>query len=92
MLHKPNDFGDTVDLQEDGILWMINRTIFHPRGFALAITEDKTDLVLLGDGQEVWNYTKEGEDGRFEKFEAMLQRRREMALKTRLAREKATND
>jgi hypothetical protein len=51
------------DLMEDtGLLWLINRTVFHPRGFALALVfadEDRQQPVgwqLVGDGTQVWTY------------------------------------
>lgn len=86
----PDDFGDTVDLREDGILWMINRTIFHPRGFALAITPDETDLILVGDGEKPWAFDpamNDTEDELFAQFEAMLQRRRDMAAQVKSVQE-----
>ncbi len=46
-----------VDLRADGVLWLINATVFHPRGFALAVRSDDGALVLLGDGVEPWTFT-----------------------------------
>ncbi len=72
------DFGDVVNLREDGILWMINRTIFHPRGFALAINEEVSQLTLTGDGVEVWTFAEsmaDIEQELFDAFEGMLYRR-----------------
>ena len=44
-----------VDLREDGLLWLINRAVLHPRGFALGISPDgKFDLI--GDGKEPWHF------------------------------------
>lgn len=87
---EPNDFGDIVDLREDGILWMINRVIFHPRGMALAISDDEANLLLFGDGKEVWNYPdRVDEQNLFDSFEAMLNRRRNMADECKRAREEA---
>lgn len=57
------------ELSDTGVLWMINRTLFHPRGYALGLTED--GWVLLGDGSEVWSFSPEDDDecfGRFKKF------------------------
>jgi hypothetical protein len=50
------------ELSDTGLLWLINRVVFHPRGFALGIThapnsqgiEEATGWSLLGDGSEVW--------------------------------------
>ena len=72
-----------VQMREDGILWMLNRTVFHPRGFALGIDrEHPTRLFLQGDGTEPWSYDpsiEEIENDLFNRFEAMLDRQRQMA-------------
>ena len=68
-----------VDLRADGVLWLINRTVFHPRGFALAIDPETRDLSLLGDGTEPWQYAEamtDTEDALFAAAEALLQRAR----------------
>lgn len=71
--------GDTIlphhprpieDLRETGLLWLINRTVFHPRGFALALTFEKEGGALLGwellgDGTECWRMTAEMDDCHF---------------------------
>jgi hypothetical protein len=49
-----------AELQTSGLLWWINRNLFHPRGFALALIFDKNIgsepicWQLLGDGIEPW--------------------------------------
>lgn len=53
-----------VDLREDGLLWLINRTTFHPRGFALALEPDGS-FSLLGDGGEPWRFADGMEDDLF---------------------------
>jgi hypothetical protein len=45
-----------VDLRTDGLLWLINTTVFHPRGFALAMDVKSGALSLMGDGTEPWSY------------------------------------
>lgn len=50
-----------ADLSATGLLWMINRALLHPRGFALAITVDKitgqaTGWQILGHGDEPWTF------------------------------------
>jgi hypothetical protein len=45
------------ELRSLGMLWLINRVVFHPRGFALALVpnDDGTDAVgwrMYGDGAE----------------------------------------
>lgn len=56
-------------LRETGLLWLINRTTFHPRGFALAlhIAEDGTTegWSLQGDGTEPWSFTPDCEGTHF---------------------------
>jgi hypothetical protein len=54
---------DFADLRETGLLWLINRVVFHPRGFGLAlhVADDGTTTgwSLQGDGSEPWTF----EDG-----------------------------
>lgn len=49
-----------VDLRDDGLLWLINSAVFHPRGYALAVDIDDDGKIqgfaLLGDGTEPWRY------------------------------------
>jgi YD repeat-containing protein len=51
------------DLRASGLLWLINASVFHPRGYALAFryTDDGrlAGWHLLGDGTEPWVF----EDG-----------------------------
>jgi hypothetical protein len=71
-----------VDLREDGLLWLINRVVFHPRGYALAVgTEDDAGkFFLLGDGSEPWSYvdtdearaTGKDEDSLFDRVRQIL--------------------
>lgn len=69
-----------VHLRGDGVLWMVNRTVFHPRGFALALDSETGDLTLLGDGSEPWSYDLREPDGTdqedllFRSFAALLER------------------
>ncbi len=55
-------------LREFGVLWAINRYVFHPRGYALAITLDEDGSALgwqiLGDGSEPWYFPSEEEEFR----------------------------
>lgn len=68
-----------VDLRDDGVLWMVNRTVFHPRGYALAV-DDTGTLTLLGDGSEPWSFDLRESDGTdredelFRRFLALLDR------------------
>ena len=71
-------------LRSEGLLWLINRVVFHPRGFALGLDWPKeaykedgtvegepTGWVLLGDGSEVWTMG-DGEDELLRKSEAFI--------------------
>lgn len=48
------------ELRDTGLLWLINTSVFHPRGFALAMHFDDqgaaTGWSLLGDGTEPWTF------------------------------------
>lgn len=52
------------DLRPTGLLWLINTTVFHPRGYALALHFDVdgncTGWSLMGDGAERWSFAEEG--------------------------------
>jgi hypothetical protein len=47
-------------LQESGLLWLINRVVFHPRGFSLALHFNENGNCLgwwlMGDGSELWTF------------------------------------
>lgn len=62
IVHEPRPFSE---LRDAGLLWLINRQVFHPRGWALALhTDDEGNTVgwsLMGDGVEPWNF-KDGEE------------------------------
>lgn len=51
-----------VDLRRDGLLWLINRCVFHPRGYALGYDEENGSFWLLGDGHEPWQFLQGAED------------------------------
>lgn len=62
------------DLSATGLLWLINRVVFHPRGYALAITVTDgkaTGWSLLGDGSEPWQFGDDENDN-FRRAEAAL--------------------
>lgn len=47
------------DLQASGLLWLINRTVFHPRGFSLGIAYSEGEVagwVLQGDGRDPYRF------------------------------------
>jgi hypothetical protein len=66
------------DLRPSGLLWLINRVVFHPRGFALGLaypdgdkTQEPIGWRLLGDGSEVWHFNGD-EDESFEAVQRTL--------------------
>lgn len=62
------------ELKTSGLLWLINRVVFHPRGFALGLVRKDGEVVgwrLLGDGSEVWHFNDD-EDAIFAAAEATL--------------------
>jgi hypothetical protein len=64
------------ELRTSGLLWLINRVVFHPRGWALSFHYDDNGECfgwsLQGDGSEVWTMGIEGEDELFAKVQALL--------------------
>lgn len=74
MSHEPAEVRGWDELREAGLLWLINRTVFHPRGFALALVRRGDQIVgwrLLGDGSEVWSMAGP-EDDEFQRAAAIL--------------------
>lgn len=73
--HDPalRPFAD-LKMEETGLLWLINRVCFHPRGYALALHADDDGTVsgwsMLGDGTEVWTFSAESDDECFAKVQA----------------------
>jgi hypothetical protein len=72
---------DFLDLSDTGMLWLINRVVFHPRGFAFAVTEDEHGRLgwqIFGDGTEPVVFTsEEDEDLKFRIAENFLNRHKE---------------
>lgn len=66
-------------LRSSGMLWLINRVVFHPRGFALALHVDEDGQVtgwsISGDGTEPWNFTEIDDDAGYAAATAFLHRR-----------------
>jgi len=46
------------ELRRSGLLWLINTSVFHPRGYALALYFEEDGGVsgwtLMGDGTQAW--------------------------------------
>lgn len=69
------------ELRDTGLLWLINRVILHPRGYALAIQMNpdgtSSGWNLVGDGTEPWQYgcdaeSQAREDELFAKIKELL--------------------
>lgn len=67
----------SVDIHTDGVLWLINRVVFHPRGFALCVN-DFGAFGIVGNGSEVWTFNDGIDDDRFARVEAMFKRAKEL--------------
>jgi hypothetical protein len=39
------DYRPLLELSDSGLLWLINRTVFHPRGVALALHEEDGEVL-----------------------------------------------
>ncbi|MET7477977.1 hypothetical protein ABZT17_26920 [Streptomyces sp. NPDC005648] len=65
-----------LKLKESGLLWLINRTVFHPRGLALGMAyRDDGDVlgwVLLGDGSQPIQFPPDDEPELFAQAQATL--------------------
>jgi hypothetical protein len=63
-----------TDLRDSGLLWLINRVVFHPRGWALFLVLEAGQIIgwrLRGDGAEVWRFDGP-EDEHFARAQATL--------------------
>lgn len=69
-----------LNLSESGLLWLINRVVFHPRGFALAYLHSERAFSLLGDGSEPWRFEGVDEDATFQRVENLFDDRRLKAV------------
>lgn len=73
---EPRPLRDFGELSDTGMLWLINRVVFHPRGFALAIQREDdgsaSGWTMQGMGDEVWTFTTDDDDECFAKAEAFI--------------------
>ena len=55
-----------AELQAAGLLWLINRVVFHPQGYALTFHCEADGSVtgwsMQGDGTEPWSFTAADDD------------------------------
>ncbi len=61
-LTPDSDGGKFVDLRTSGLLWLINKSLLHPRGYALGYDSHTKRCILYGDGKEPWHYVTTDED------------------------------
>ena len=69
-------FRDFKQLSDSGMLWLINRVVFHPRGFSLTLHVDNGVALgwsIQGNGKEVWTFSTEDDDESFASANATLQ-------------------
>lgn len=54
-----------AEFRESGLLWLVNASVFHPRGYALRLHFERDDpedagacigWSLMGDGSEQWQF------------------------------------
>lgn len=74
---EPIEVRPLGDLRASGLLWLINRQVFHPRGYALALVINEADESasgwrLIGDGGEVWWFDPDVDLEMFAAAEATL--------------------
>lgn len=76
---KPTDDPEVrafSELSDTGMLWFINRSVFHPLGYALALhMDDEGETIgwlLLGDGTESWSFSEHADDECFRKVHEFI--------------------
>ncbi|MFD9107149.1 hypothetical protein [Streptomyces bottropensis] len=75
------DFRPLLELSESGLLWLINRTVFHPRGLALALYQEGDQArgwkLLTAAADEPFAFTDDVDNEGFRRAEATLRAARE---------------
>lgn len=77
--HSPtDDLRPVNELMDSGLLWLINRVVFHPRGLALAlwVEEDSGDvtawrLMAAAEG-EPFSFSNRDDENGYQRAEATL--------------------
>ncbi|MFJ1664817.1 hypothetical protein ACIOK4_00220 [Streptomyces bottropensis] len=76
MADSPQPTRPISELRESGLLWLINRTVFHPRGIALALVfgeaGEAAGWQLTGDGNEPMWFSPDDEAALFAAAKATL--------------------
>jgi hypothetical protein len=75
-------FNTPCDLEQDGLLWLINRVVFHPRGFALQMVVDTENhekvfgFALRGNADEPFVFSNQQDDEKFKAVETLFAKAR----------------
>lgn len=83
-MSAPKDIYDQTprpweELRDSGLLWLINATVFHPRGYALTMHFNDEGMAtgwsIQGNGQEFWRFSAKADkavQSLFEKVRELL--------------------
>jgi hypothetical protein len=70
------DFRPLLELSESGLLWLINRTVFHPRGIALALYQEGDEArgwkLLAAPSGEPFTFPESVDTDGFRRAEATM--------------------
>ncbi|WP_431997788.1 hypothetical protein [Streptomyces fungicidicus] len=70
------DYRPLLDLSETGLLWLINRVVFHPRGLALGLYQEGDQALgwklLVADDDEPFAFSESVDTQGFRRAEATL--------------------
>lgn len=61
------------ELLDNGVIWAINRVLFHPRGYALQLNVADGMFKIWGNGDEPWEFRGVDEDAKMKAFNALLE-------------------
>ncbi len=70
-----------TDFRNAGLVWAINKSLFHPYGFSMEVKfNDKTGEIvgwdITGDGSKPFFYSQEIEKAGFAKFSKFIEEQR----------------
>jgi hypothetical protein len=72
-----SDLQPLSELSPSGLLWLINRVVFHPRGLALALNQEEGGeitgwLLLAADPGEPFSFPNRDDETGYQRAEATL--------------------
>lgn len=74
--HKDVKLYNFNELENSGLLWLINRTVFHPRGFTFGLVPDANGNMVgwavVGDGKKCQKFDTEVDEIGFLTAETFL--------------------